>query len=99
MRKIVSLTFALILFLVGAALGQTVELVNKRTYSSKTHDNGDGTRTLEAHTGHIHYKDTQGDFQDVDYTLEDMGTYWRMVKANYRLFINKAFDGTDLILF
>jgi len=32
------------------------ELTGLRRYTSKTFDNGDGTRTLEAHVGHIsHY--------------------------------------------
>ena len=75
------------------------ELLQKRTYTSKTLDNGDGTFTLEAHIGHIHYKDGLGDLVDVDYTLEDMGTYWRMVKANYRLYVAKDFGAPDLIRF
>jgi len=86
---------------VRQAVGDTdvTEILTKRTYTSKTHNNGDGTFTLEAHAGHIHYKDAAGDLQDVDLQFEDMGTYWRVSKASYRLFVNKDFDSGDLILF
>lgn len=75
------------------------ELLAKRKYNSKTIDNGDGSFTLQAHAGHIHYKDAQGTFRDVDYTIEDAGTFFRMAKANYRLYVNKDFDDGDVIRF
>lgn len=77
----------------------SVEIKNLRTYKSKTFDNGDGTRTAEIHCGHIHYKDSSGNFQDVDYTIEDKGAYWQVVKANYRLYVAKNFTDSQLIRF
>ena len=74
------------------------EIAELRTYTSKTHDNGDESLTLEAHVGHIHYDDA-GALQDVDLTFEDMGTYWRVTKASYKLYINKDFGASDLIRF
>ena len=73
------------------------ELTKLRGYTSRTFDNGDGSRTAEIHTGHIHYKDYQGDFQPVNFTLEDKGTYWQMVKANHKLYIAKDFDAPQLL--
>jgi len=72
------------------------EVVGKRTYNSKTFRTGN-VYTTEIHSGHIHYKDAQGNFQPVDFTLEDMGTYWQMKKANYNLYISKTFDDDQLI--
>lgn len=74
------------------------ELIQKRTYTSKTHGNPDGSFTLDAYGGHIHY-DNQGQLEDVDLSLEDMGTYWQMKKTSYKLYINKAFGGNQLIRF
>jgi len=73
------------------------EIVNKRTYTQKVYDNGDGTQTLKAHVGHIHYKDEQDQFADVDLTLEDKGAYWEMRKHNYRLRVHKDFGANQLI--
>lgn len=75
------------------------EVVGLRTYTSKTFGNGSGLRRLEAHIGHIHYKDVVGDFRDVDLTFEDQGTYFLVTKASYRLYVSKAFDVPDLIRF
>jgi hypothetical protein len=80
---------------VGVALP---ELTDLRTYTSKTYDNGDGTFTLEAHAGHIHY-DNAGTLRNVDLQFEDKGTYWQVTKASYRLYVAKAFDAPDLIRF
>ena len=74
-----------------------MELIQLRNYNSKTFDNGDGTKTTQIHCGHIHYVDSQGNFQDVNYSFEDMVTYWRMVKANYNLYIAKDFGAAQLI--
>jgi hypothetical protein len=76
-----------------------IEILDKRQYTSKTFDNGDGTFTLKAHAGHIHYKGTDNSWKEVDFTLEDMGTYWRMVKASYKLLIAKDFGANELIRF
>lgn len=75
------------------------ELAALRTYTSKIHDNGDGTLTLEAHVGHVHYRDDAGDLQDVDLRFEDMSTYWRVSKASYRLYVAKDFGASQLIRF
>ncbi len=51
------------------------ELVALRKLTSKTHDNGDGAKTLEAHVGHIHYEnklllgDGVGGLRSLDWTL------------------------------
>lgn len=75
------------------------ELTELRTYNSNTIDNGDGTFTLNAHVGHIHYKDSSGDMQPVDFTWVDKGTYWQMKKASYNIFVSKDFAAADLIRF
>ena len=75
------------------------ELPALRTYTSKTLDNGDGSRTLEAHAGHIHFKDALGNFSPVDYTLIDQGTFWELTQASYRLRIAKSFGAPALIQF
>ena len=76
-----------------------IGLLNNRQYTSKTFDNEDGTRTLQAHGGHIHYKGTDNSWQDVYFALEDMGEYWQMVKASYKLLIAKDFGAEKLIKF
>ena len=75
------------------------EILDKRSYVSKTFDNGDGSKNLQAHCGHIHYKGTDNSWKDVDYTIEDMGAYWQMTKASYKLFIAKDFSANQLIRF
>lgn len=73
-----------------------IELQDKRTYNAKTFDNGDGTVTLHAHVGHIHYKENNV-FLESDFTPEDKGTYWEMAKHNYRLRVAKNFAAPLLI--
>lgn len=75
------------------------EIISKRTYTSKDHTNGDGTNTLLAHSGHIHYQNVSGDLVDVDLSFADNTTYWAMTKASYRLFVNKVFGSAQLIRF
>lgn len=72
------------------------ELTARRGYKHKVFANGDGTETLRTGLGHQHYKNGET-FEEVDLTLEDMGTYWRMQKASYRLFIAKDFGANQLI--
>jgi hypothetical protein len=72
------------------------EITKKRTYKSKTFSNGDGTFSSEIHCGHIHYKNGSV-FEDVDFTIVDMGTYWQMKKASYNLYVAKNFREADLI--
>lgn len=67
------------------------ELVSDRTYNSKTFQNPDGTYTSSIHTGQIHYKENNT-FYDANYTLEDMGYYWKMEKASYKLYVAKNFS-------
>lgn len=67
------------------------ELLEKRTYKQKIFDNEDGTFTLKAHVGDIHYKDDNGVFQDSDFTPIDQGAYYEMNRHNYHLQIAKDF--------
>ncbi len=67
-------------------------------YTYKTTQKPDGSRTLEAHCGHIHYKDS-GLFVPVDYALRDGGEFWEMERASYRLYVNKDFSKPKLIYF
>lgn len=75
------------------------EILEKRQYTSKTFDNEDGSKTLHAHIGHIHYKGTDNSWKDIDVSLEDKGIYWQMTKASYKIFIAKDFGADDLIRF
>jgi hypothetical protein len=69
--------------------------VNSRTLSTKTFDNGDGTFTLEAHPGHVHYVDrATGELKDCDTTLVDAGDKWLQSKASYHCEIPKHADGS-----
>ena len=68
------------------------ELQEKRTYNSKTFDegglsiNGRKKFTLKAHTGHIHYKDLiTKKLKGIDNTLVKKGDHWLMDKASYHL--------------
>jgi hypothetical protein len=73
------------------------ENISKRTYTSKIFDLGNNEHRGEFHIGHIHYKDTGGNFQDVDLRLVDQGTHWEMTKGNYHLYIAKDFDAPELL--
>ena len=78
------------------------EIISKRGYASKVlSDNTKPNNEFIAkiHCGHVHYKDSSGKFQDIDISIEDMGTYWRMTKASYRLYIAKNFGDAQLIRF
>lgn len=79
--------------------GEKVELPQLRTYKTKTFDNGDGTKTVDVFGTDIHYKDNLGDFQDVDIQFTDMGAYWQMTQASYRLYVAKDFSANQLIRF
>ncbi len=71
----------------------SAEIVEKRTLNSKTFDNGDGTFTLEAHGGHIHYVDkATGKLKECDTTLIDMGDKWIQTKASYHCEVPKYAD-------
>ncbi len=69
------------------------ELIGKRTYTSKTYANADGTYTLDAHIGQIHYEDKETkELKDIDTTLIDQGDKWTMEKASYHAEIPKYAD-------
>lgn len=74
------------------------ELIGRRTYSAKTHYDA-GVFILEAHVGHVHYKDDVGDFQDVDLRFVDQGTYWELTQASYWMRVAKSFGASQLIQF
>jgi len=74
-----------------------IELTQKRTYTQKHFRNEDGTFKTQAHLGHIHHKDIDGNFIDSDISFEDMGTYWEMTKHNYHLKVLKDFSAPTLI--
>lgn len=64
------------------------ELLNKRTFTQKQYDLGGADRRMEAHIGHIHYRDgalKNGAFQDCDTTLSynNGSKLWSMTKASY----------------
>jgi len=88
----------LLFFVVSIPCLSQIEQTGKRTYTSKTYKNPDGSFTLDAHGGHIHYKE-DGNFVDCDYHLADQGTYWSLTKASYRLYIAKDFGASQLIRF
>jgi len=54
----------------------SVEIKRERRLNSKTYSNPDGTRTLEAHTGHIHYLnklgvgDGKSGYREIDWSLQ-----------------------------
>ena len=73
------------------------EITSKRTYNSRTFDEGNDTYRLEVHTGHIFYKDDQGTFQPSDIRFEDKGNSWSMTKNNYNLYVAKNFTDPQLI--
>ena len=50
------------------AKGTKHELVDKRTASTKTFDNGDGTAEVHSYMGQVHYK-VNGKWQDIDTSL------------------------------
>lgn len=74
-----------------------IELTNKRTYTQKHFDKGNGSFVMQAHGGHVHYKDVNGDMQNSDISFTDMGTFWEMTKHNYHLKILKNFAAPTLI--
>lgn len=78
-----------ILSYANTSQGNTTELINYRTYTSKTFQNPDGSYTLSAYTGHIHYKDDSGDFVDTNEVFIDKGDYFEMTNASYKLYVAK----------
>jgi len=75
-------------------MSKKFELKHRRSLNSKVFYNGDGTFTLRAHVGHIHYKDKQTrEFEDIDPTLIPTENGWEMRKSNYEAEIPKYADG------
>ncbi|MDY6953364.1 MAG: DUF2341 domain-containing protein, partial [Thermodesulfobacteriota bacterium] len=77
------------------------EMVEQRTLTTKTFDNGDGTFTFESHAGHIHYLDkATGALKECDTSLIDVGDRWVQTKASYECelpkYANGDFSFTDL---
>ncbi len=68
---------------------QKVELLDERTYSSKTYDTGQKTldgamiKESEFHTKWIHYMDENEEWEDIDCTFVDKGTHFEMNRAPF----------------
>ena len=79
-------------------LSEPVELKELRSYNSKhiligSFANGEQVRQMNAHTGHIHYKDKiTGKLENIDNTLIPKGDYFEMDKASYGLKIPRWSD-------
>ncbi|MBR9704395.1 hypothetical protein GOV12_03215, partial [Candidatus Pacearchaeota archaeon] len=70
----------------------TVELTNKRTYNQKVFSLGEDIVRYIIHVGHIHYK-YNGEFEDIDTTLEETVFGWEMNKASYSVEIPEYSEG------
>jgi uncharacterized delta-60 repeat protein len=91
----VFLMLALIFGLTGRVVASHgKEMLDERTLTTKTFDNGDGTFTFESHAGHIHYEDkATGALKECDTTLMDVGDRWVQTKASYACEIPKYANG------
>ena len=49
---------------------EKTEVVGKRTQTSKTFNNSDGTYTTEIYEAPIHFKDSKGNWKDIDNDLQ-----------------------------
>ena len=74
-----------------------MEILNKRQYTSKTFDNEDGTKTLNAHIGHIHYFDKLDNkcFEEIDWKLvfDEKLRGYSFKNHSYRPFLPEYSDG------
>ena len=52
--------------LVHSQQADRTEIVDKRTYSSKTYQNSDGSYSLEMNLGYVHYKNDEGKFEEIN---------------------------------
>lgn len=70
------------------------ELLNRRSYTRKIFDNGDGSFRYNFHIAHQHYKDGS-DFKKIDTTLswDDTNKVWHQEKASYHSDIPEYADG------
>ncbi len=76
------------------------EIISKRTISSKTFDNGDGTYRTEILAGARHYKDEQGIWQEIDKTIvgtsDENGFDYKNEKNNFKTDFKKKATGNFL---
>lgn len=70
-----------------------------RGYTYKRFKNPDGSFTMQVHSGHIHYKDENGNFVESDFTPVDKGQYYEMSKHSYHLQVAKDFAAPLLMRF
>ena len=69
------------------------EIKSKRNLNSKHFDNQDGTYTMDAHVGHIHYKDRQtGKFEKCDIKFREENGEFIVAKASYEIKIPKKLN-------
>ena len=73
-----------------------IELLNKRSYTAKHFDNGDGSFTMEAYGGHVHYK-KDGVLTDSNITWTETSKTFEMTEHNYTLVVQKIFTTKELI--
>lgn len=82
--------------LVSAGLAATQqELLEKRTATSKTFDNGNGTHTLQMSTSPIHYQDARGSWQEVNTSVvSQKGPYeWGCTTNGLKSFFSSSSSG------
>src|SRR3990172_1126349 len=76
-----------------------IEIIEKRTEGSKTHNIGNGF-ALDAVVGAMHYKENYADkneqWKDIDLTPVDMGTYYLIDKAPHITKIYKDKIGYEI---
>ncbi len=69
------------------------EILSKRSLTAKVFDNKNGTFELQAHIGHIHYKDKNDkQFKEIDTTLIATASGWEMRQASYEVELPKYAD-------
>lgn len=69
------------------------EIVERRSLNSKHFQNEDGTFTMEAHCGHIHYKDRiTGNFEECNVKFREEINDFVMDKASYEIRIPKKLN-------
>lgn len=71
------------------------EIISQRTYNQKVYDLGNGQKNYKIHVAQIHYKDGQGNFQQIDTKLafDDKSKTWKHSKASYRPTIPEYANG------
>ena len=71
-----------------------LELLHKRSYNAKHFDKGNGVFVLEAHAGHIHYKDGE-EYKPIDWTLifDEIKRGWGFSTHSFHPFFPEYSDG------